>query len=269
MYLEPAPRARFARRQREVGVVFVMALAVLVAACRPRSDAGVNLTEVAREGDIRVRADFWADNWFQFYLGDDLIVEDSVSIETERSFNAESVLFSADYPFQLNLVLKDFRENDTGLEYIGARNQQMGDGGFIAQLFDASTEQLIVASDAQWKCFVVHEAPLDVSCEGESKPVAGEGPCGFIETDEPLGWKQAEFDDSSWPFATEHSADSVRPKGGFDQIDWHSGAHLIWTSDLERHNTVLCRATVSGPTETAMHPRVRPTKRSTEQLDLR
>ena len=37
----------------------------------------------------------WADNWFAAYLGEELIVEDSVSINTERSFNAETATFEA------------------------------------------------------------------------------------------------------------------------------------------------------------------------------
>ena len=48
-------------------------------------------------------------------------------ITTERSFNAETFVFNADYPLQLNFVAKDFKQDDTGLEYIGRRNQQMGD----------------------------------------------------------------------------------------------------------------------------------------------
>ena len=59
-----------------------------------------------------IRADVWADNWFALYLGDDLLIEDSVSITTERSFNAESFAFKADYPVVLNFVVKDFKEND-------------------------------------------------------------------------------------------------------------------------------------------------------------
>lgn len=75
--------------------------------------------------------DAWADNWFAAYLDESLIVEDSVPITTERSFNKETAIFTGSYPLNINVILKDFKENDTGLEYIGAGNQQMGDGGFI------------------------------------------------------------------------------------------------------------------------------------------
>ena len=39
-------------------------------------------------------AEVWADNWFAMYIGDKLVLEDSVSITTERSFNAESFGFN-------------------------------------------------------------------------------------------------------------------------------------------------------------------------------
>ena len=47
---------------------------------------------------------------------DALLVEDSESITTERSFNAERFSFEADYPLVLNFVVKDFKEDDSGLE---------------------------------------------------------------------------------------------------------------------------------------------------------
>jgi hypothetical protein len=198
-------------------------------------------------GALTIKGDVWADNWFTFYLGDKLLLEDSVPITTERSFNAETFTFKADYPLVLNFIVKDFKENDTGLEYIGTRKQQMGDGGFIAQFTDTGTGQVIAATNADWKCTVIHEAPLDKACENEANPVAGQGPCGFTALDEPAGWTGADFDDSAWPNATVYSAAQVGPKDGYDQITWDSAAQLIWTSDLETHNTILCRLRVEQP----------------------
>ncbi len=189
----------------------------------------------------------WADNWFAAYLGEELIVEDSVSIATERSFNAETATFEAGYPLNLNFILKDFKENDTGLEYIGARNQQMGDGGFIMQLTDMSTGNVVAVSNSEWACTVIHEAPLDKSCENESNPVAGIAPCEFTDLGEPDGWRTADFDDSNWTATTVHSADAVSPKDGYNQIRWDAGAELIWGPDLETNNTILCRVTVDAP----------------------
>ncbi|MBV7337462.1 hypothetical protein KFU94_56370 [Chloroflexi bacterium TSY] len=93
---------------------------------------------------------------------------------------------------------KDFKKNDTGLEYIGENNQRMGDGGFIMQLTDISSGKVVAITSADWACTVIHEAPLDKACEDESNPVAGTAPCEFSALDEPDGWKAADFDDSSW-----------------------------------------------------------------------
>lgn len=188
-------------------------------------------------------ADVWADNWFEMRIDGAQVAEDSVSITTERSFNAESFTFKAERPFVIGLVAKDFKENDTGLEYIGARNQQMGDGGVILQITDAAGETVVVSDDS-WQCLVIHSAPLDKSCEGSSDPVAGEGACTFETSDEPDGWDLAGFDASDWQQADVYSAREVGPKDGYDEINWVDSAELIWGPDLEQSNTVLCRITV-------------------------
>lgn len=200
-------------------------------------------TESSKTG-VRIKAEIWADNWFAFFLGETLIKEDSVPITTERSFNAESFTFTAEYPLVFNFVLKDFKENDTGLEYIGSFRQQMGDGGLIAQFTDADTGRLLAVTSDAWVCKVIHRAPLDRACEDESNPVAGELPCGFERIEEPEGWKQPEFDASAWPRAGVYSAAQVSPKHGYDDVEWHPSAQFIWGSDLEVDNTVLCRLTV-------------------------
>lgn len=92
-------------------------------------------------------ADVWADNWFEMRVDGVQVAEDSVPITTERSFNAESFEFEAERPFTIGVVAKDFKENDTGLEYIGTNGQQMGDGGIIFQIRNAAGETVAV-SDA-------------------------------------------------------------------------------------------------------------------------
>ena len=195
-------------------------------------------------GKHNLKLDAWADNWFAAYIGDELLIEDSVSITTERSFNAESISFSANYPIELNVVLKDFKQNDTGLEYIGARNQQMGDGGFIMQLTDTDTNEVVAVSDSSWQCEVLHKAPLNKLCESESNPVAGQGYCTFMSTKAPDNWLQSGFDNSAWSNATEHASSSVGPKDGYDEIDWDSNAQFIWGEDLETDNTIICKTTI-------------------------
>jgi hypothetical protein len=189
-----------------------------------------------------IHADVWADNWFAFYLDATPVAEDSVPITTERSFNAESFSFEAERPFALNFIVKDFKQNDTGLEYIGTNRQQMGDAGFIAQFFDGSGA--LVATDSDWRCLVVQDAPADANCAGEANPVAGLGACAFSESPEPAGWQTLAFDDSAWPPATEYSAREVSPKDGYDRIRWDNAASLIWGPDLKTNNTLLCRRVV-------------------------
>ncbi|MFK8035935.1 MAG: PEBP family protein [Hyphomicrobiales bacterium] len=188
-------------------------------------------------------ADVWADNWFEMRINGTQVAEDSVPITTERSFNAESFDFEAKRPFVIGLVAKDFKENDTGLEYIGTRRQQMGDGGVIVQIKSAAGDTISV-SNAGWQCLPIHTAPLDKSCEGEENPVAGKRACTFEVMEEPGGWDLADFDASDWPKASEYSEREVSPKDGYDRIDWVDGAKLIWGPDLEQSNTVLCRLTV-------------------------
>lgn len=188
-----------------------------------------------------IKADVYADNWFAMYVGDELLKEDSTAYYTERSFNSESFTFQMQLPAQLNVVMKDFKENDTGLEYIGTHRQQIGDGGFAAQFFDADSGELIAYSSAAWRCLPIHRAPLNKSCLRSTSP---ETSCESEIIDEPRSWMDADFDDSGWPSAVEYSAEVVRPLGGYHSIEWHPDVNLIWSGDLETDNTVLCRATI-------------------------
>ena len=232
---------------RTLNLLLWTTMALLLAGCGGGNNATtLNATAADTTGSVSFKMEAWADNWFAAYLGDELIVEDSVSITTERSFNAESVTFDADYPLHLNFILKDFKENDTGLEYIGANNQQMGDGGFIMQLTDTSSGNVVAVTSADWACTVIHEAPLDKACESESSPIAGTAPCGFSDLGEPDGWRGSGFDDSGWTATTVHSASDVGPKDGYDAISWDSNAAIIWGPDLETDNTILCRVLVEG-----------------------
>jgi hypothetical protein len=108
---------------------------------------------------------------------------------------------------------------------------------------------MVAVSDAAMQCRVIHKAPLNSTCSSLSKPVAGQGECQFISEAEPALWNTPDFDDSSWVNATEYSAAQVRPKDGYDRIKWDSSAKLIWTDDLEKDNTLLCRLVVDGKRE--------------------
>lgn len=200
-------------------------------------------TEFSNKRTSYIKADIWADNWFALYHEDRLIKEDSVSFKTERSFNAESFRFSIRLPATLSVVMKDYYENDSGLEYIGRHRQQMGDGGFIAQFGDAETNRVLAISNKDWRCRVIHRAPLNADCVYDTNP---EQSCKAEIVAEPGNWRQTTFDDSSWQNATEYSARAIRPHGGFRSVDWLPEAKLIWADDLEKDNVVLCRFTISA-----------------------
>ncbi len=200
----------------------------------PEEDSGSSET-------VTYRGEVWADNWSSMYIGETLVMEDSVPITTERSFNSETFTFEASRPFQVNVVLKDFIENDSGLEYIGSARQQMGDGGYIAQITDTDSGERVLLSSADWRCLTIHEAPLNVECEDDANP---EETCEATISEEPAGWRAMDFDDSSWPMASVFSAAAVDPKQGYDDITWDPDAEFIWGANLQTHNTVLCRITV-------------------------
>ena len=166
--------------------------------------------EVPRTGTSTFTAEVWADNWFALYANGELVGEDSVPITTERSFNAETITFEAEYPLTLGIEAKDFKETDSGIEYIGEGNQQMGDGGVIAQITDTATGDVVAATDGDWSALVIHRAPLNTNCEKDSDPDAT---CQFESIDADPSWATPTFDDGSWQIATEWSEDDVRPKG--------------------------------------------------------
>ena len=229
-------------------VVAGLALSIAsIAGCGGQPQPRQMLSNTA--GEVTIDGDVWADNWFALYLGEELLIEDSVSIRTERSFNAESFTFKANYPIVLNLIAKDFKENETGLEYIGTSKQQLGDGGLIAQFRDSSTGKLIAGSDASWRCFVLHRGPNDEACASQSSPVAGVGPCGFTSIEEPEGWKATDYSTSGWDAASEFSERDVRPKDGYDRVDWDRRAKLIWSEDLKKDNTILFRIVIEKPVD--------------------
>ena len=183
-------------------------------------------------------AEVWADNWFSLYVNGQLVGEDSVPITTERSFNAETITFTATYPLTIAMITKDYKETDSGLEYIGEPNQQMGDGGFVAQFTDTATGAIIATTNGDWRGFVIQTAPLNSECEKSADPNTE---CQFKNLEEPSGWTSPSFDDSSWPIATVYTADEVGVKDGYDTITWDENAKLIWGSNLNTNNTILWR----------------------------
>ncbi len=187
----------------------------------------------------------WADNWFALHVGERFVGEDSVPITTERSFNAETLRFEAEYPFVLNFTIKDFKQNDTGLEYIGSPRQQIGDGGFIMQITDTATQKVVAVSSSATKCLVIHKAPLNPNCVSSSQPTVAS--CGATIIEEPASWKAADFDTRAWQDATVYRAADIGVKDGYHDITRDPAARLIWTTNLKADNTLLCKLTVTAP----------------------
>jgi hypothetical protein len=222
----------------------------LIAACSSTASTATSSNSSnanSSNATITIKAEVWADNWFALYNGETLIKEDSVPINTERSFNAERFTFQASYPLHLNFVVKDYRANDTGLEYIGTLKQQMGDGGFVAQFTDVATGKVIAVTNQNAKVLVVHKSPLYAACAKEANPIAGQGTCAFTSTLEPSNWKKSNFNDGAWQKASVFTAAEVGPKDGYLDIAWNSGAKFIWGSDLFTDNTVLVRMNIAAP----------------------
>lgn len=184
----------------------------------------------------------WADNWMGVYVDGTLIGEDSVSITTERSFNSETFEFEAAYPFTLAIEAKDYIETDSGLEYIGLDNQQIGDGGIIAQVKDSSGT-VVAVTTGDWLALVTHQAPLNTDCESAADP---DTECDSEISSAPSDWTSSDFDDSAWDTATVWDAEAVDPKIGYDDISWDSAAEFLWGSDLQVDNIVLLRTVVTG-----------------------
>lgn len=198
----------------------------------------------AATAETTFTAEVWADNWFSLYVNGKEVGEDSVPITTERSFNAETISFTASYPLTIAMVSKDYAEGDSGLEYIGTERQQMGDGGFIAQFTDTTSGKVVATTSSAWKGLVVFRAPLNTDCVTSTAP---ETTCTYEIFPEPDGWTAPAFDDSSWVAALEFTESEVGAKDGYDTVTWAPDAKLIWSGDLKVDNTILWRTTVAQP----------------------
>ena len=214
--------------------------AVLSSSTDPATTVGAS----ADAAPVTFTAEVWADNWFSLYVNGEKVGEDSVPITTVRSFNAETITFTASYPLTIALVSKDYVEGDSGLEYIGTDRQQMGDGGFIAQFTDTTTGKVVATTSSAWTGFVVFRAPLNTDCVTSTEP---DSACSHEILPEPVEWTSPSFDDTEWIPAVEYTAEEVGAKDGYDTVTWSPDAKLIWSGDLKVDNTILWRTTVTQP----------------------
>ena len=203
--------------------------------------------KAATSKSISFQAEVWADNWFSLYINGKKVGEDSVPITTERSFNSEKIKFSATYPFTIGVIAKDFTENASGLEYIGKPNQQIGDGGFVLQIRDLQSGNVIAATSSDWKVFTVNKAPLNPECDTSSNPLLD---CKYQNTAIPSTWAATTYKDTTWKSATTFTQEEVGVKEGYFDITWDSSAKLVWSSDLKLDNIILLRKIVKTPSLT-------------------
>lgn len=194
---------------------------------------------------IAFQAEVWVDNWFSLYINGKKVGEDQVPFATERSFNSSLIKFSTTYPFQIGVVARDYIENDSGLEYIGKSNQQIGDAGIIIQVREVKSGRIVAASSSLWKTLVIHKAPLNEGCVKSSQPLVE---CKSLTVKAPTNWAQKTFNSQNWQSSKEFSEDEVGVKDGYFDYTWDSAAKLIWSSDLRIDNTVLFRRLVTAPT---------------------
>ena len=218
--------------KKVIGAVLagVFALGVIPATSAPAATKVYNFT-----------AEIWADNWFALYINGKKVGEDSTPFATERSFNSDAISFKASYPLTIGIMARDYVENASGLEYIGKPNQQIGDGGIIAQIRDMDSKQVITATNKSWKVFVTNTAPLNEECVKSKDPLLD---CKTMVTKAPTSWYSATFKDTSWKSATEFTAAAVGVKDGYFNFTWSPTSSLVWSSDLRLDNTILLRTKV-------------------------
>lgn len=192
---------------------------------------------------VTFTAEVWADNWFALYINGKLVGQDSVPITTERSFNSERITFKATYPLTIGLIGKDFKENDSGLEYIGSNRQQIGDGGVVLQIRESTSGKIIATTSKKWRVLAIQQAPLNSECVTSNDPLRD---CKSVEKLIPSTWFKSTYSDSNWLFAREYSESDVGVKDGYREIKWDQKSKLIWGKDLKVDNTLLFRYKVSG-----------------------
>jgi hypothetical protein len=197
----------------------------------------------AANKSVSFTAEVWADNWFALYINGKLVGEDSVPITTERSFNSEQITFKATYPLTIGLIGKDFKENDSGLEYIGSNRQQIGDGGVILQIKESKSGKVVATTGKKWRVLAIQQAPLNGECVTSNDPLRD---CKSSEKLMPATWLKSSYSDSKWPFAREYSESEVGVKDGYLDIKWDQKAKLIWGEDLKVDNTLLFRYKATG-----------------------
>jgi hypothetical protein len=182
------------------------------------------LTAVAAQGirkpsmDDTIKANVYADNWFQMYINGELVAVDSIKFIPH---NVVSVDLLPTYPMIIAVMAKDNADPKTGMEYA---NTNIGDAGFILKFSDGTV------THAGWKAKSFSHGPVNRDTKNprvENTPI-------------PDNWFATDFNDSEWSNATEYTEDEVGPKQPYYDSDF-KGAKFIWTRDIALDNTVIFR----------------------------
>jgi phosphatidylethanolamine-binding protein (PEBP) family uncharacterized protein len=199
------------------------------AGAAPRGQGGGNPGKPDQKGLIKptladtVHVNVYADNWFAMFINGELVAVDSIKFTPH---NVMSFDILPEYPMTIAVLAKDNADPKTGLEY----GDHIGDGGFIAKFSDGTV------TNATWKAKNFFKGPLNRDTKNpkvEHTPI-------------PDKWWTTDFDDSSWPNATEFTEERVGPKEHFYKFDF-SGAKFIWSDDLDLDNTIIFRTRIEKP----------------------
>ena len=170
-----------------------------------------------------MKVNVYADNWFVLFINGKLRAVDSIEFTPH---NVVTVDILPEYPMSIAIMAKDNADPKTGMEY----GDHIGDGGFIIKFADGTV------SNATWKAKNFFKGPLN---HDSKNPIVEHTPI-------PDKWWTIDFDDSSWPNATEYTEERVNPKEPYYQADF-AGAKFIWSQDLDLDNTVIFRTKVDKP----------------------
>ena len=170
-----------------------------------------------------MKVNVYADNWFVLFINGKLRAVDSIEFTPH---NVITVDILPEYPMTIAIMAKDNADPKTGMEY----GDHVGDGGFIIKFADGTV------SNATWKAKNFFKGPLN---HDTKNPVVEHTPI-------PDQWWTIDFDDSTWPNATEYTEERVNPKEPYYQADF-AGAKFIWSDDLDLDNTVIFRTRVDKP----------------------
>ncbi len=170
-----------------------------------------------------IKVNVYADNWFVLFINGRLTAVDPIPFTPH---NVVSIDILPEYPMTIAVMAKDNADPKTGLEY----GDHIGDGGFTIKFADGTV------SNATWKAKNFFKGPLGRDVQHPKVEL----------TPIPDRWWAVNFDDSTWPNATEFSEERVGPKEPFYQADF-KGAKFIWSDDLDLDNTVIFRTRVEKP----------------------